>query len=146
MARLLPLLALLVAGCDPIAGRSIFLHSAQAANYSSESRRFSVSAATDSDVHATVAIVERVTAAHGFHRGDPRYLNPGGIATFSGQHKADGSTPGCDIYVHPEKGTVEVRFQEWARFSSSELIRSLDQEVFAALIKRFGSDRVTRKA
>ena len=134
----------LLAQCDPVASRHIFVRSPQVASYSSDLPRFSVRALAASDVRDTVAIIERITKAHGFHREDPRWLNPGGVAIFLGQHKADGSTPACDVYLHPDKSIIEIRFEEWARFSSSELVRSINQEIFAALIQRFGSDRVTQ--
>ena len=89
----------LLAQCDPVACRHIFVCSSQVASYSSDLPRFSVRVAAAPDVRDTIAIVERITAVHGFHREDPRWLNSGEVATFLGQHKEDGADGEPALYL-----------------------------------------------
>jgi hypothetical protein len=142
-ASLMLLLCASLSGCDPAVTRTITVH-APAITRSASASDVSVAGVSESDVRDTIAVVQRVVLARGFHRVEP-FHNPGVVASFLGEYHPDGSTPGCHIYRLPEKGIVQVELIEWARFSSSDIVRELQHEVFAALTEHFGSDRVTQR-
>ena len=133
-------LGIVAVGCDPCATKSVTLRPAP----ESTLHRVAVDRLQDSEVQAALGIVESVVQAHGFSASEfqPSMRQYGMVALYLGEHKADGSTPMCEVYFHSDKAAFAVLLKEWGRFSSSSHVVSVHTDLRSKLTERFGKDRV----
>jgi len=131
----------ILSGCDFAAGPHMYVHGA--AHSGAGSGSTVIKGVTSSEVAATLAVVERIALARGFHR-DPRFHEPELLIAYVGEFRPDGSTPLCYVYHRAQLGIVEVWLHEWGRFHPSDIVAATDAQLFSALQARFGGARVTR--
>jgi len=134
------ILSVVLLGCDPVATKSVTLR----LTTENAAQAVAVDRLQNSEVQAALEIVESVVKAHGFSASEfqPSMRQYGMVALYWGEHKADGSTPMCAVYYHPDKAAFTVLLQERGRFSSGSLAVSVDDDLRSKLTERFGKDRV----